>query len=116
MEALGNEEQHLLVSACIHSGEVLQENDPDKLLRFPASLELFNTVSAVVESSALSADVVGRENNLLREINQRNLGYLEQEAQKLDSCADDLKLGLEQDIKAIDVHIKELPRIGVPPL
>ncbi|MFD2838879.1 hypothetical protein ACFS3C_26860 [Azotobacter vinelandii] len=47
---------------------------------------------------------------LLREINQRNLGYFEQEVQKLDAWADDLKLGLEQEIKAIDGEIKEVRR------
>ena len=110
VEALGNEEQHLLVSACSHSGEALQENDPEKLLRFPASLEVINAEGAVIESSALGADVEVRKSKLLLEINQRNLGYFEQEVQKLDAWADDLKLGLEQDIKAIDVHIKELRR------
>jgi hypothetical protein len=45
---------------------------------------------------------------LLREINQRNLGYFEQEVQKLDAWADDLKLGLEQEIREIDRQIKEV--------
>ncbi|KPW89483.1 hypothetical protein ALO79_200044 [Pseudomonas syringae pv. castaneae] len=47
---------------------------------------------------------------LLREIKQRNLGYFEQEVQKLDSWADDLKLGLEQEIKEVDREIKEVRR------
>ena len=41
---------------------------------------------------------------------QRNLGYFEQEVQKLDAWADDLKLGLEQQIKTIDTEIKEVRR------
>ena len=40
-------------------------------------------------------------------INQRNLGYFEQEVQKLDAWADDLKLGLEQEVKDIDREIKD---------
>ena len=51
-----------------------------------------------------------RKTALLREINQRNLGYFEQEVQKLDAWADDLKLRLEQEIKAIDREIKEVRR------
>jgi hypothetical protein len=47
---------------------------------------------------------------LLRDVNQRNLGYFEQEVQKLDAWADDLKLGLEQEIKEIDREIKEVRR------
>jgi hypothetical protein len=58
----------------------------------------------------LAADVEGRRSELLREINQRNLGYFEQEVQKLDAWVDDLKLGLEQEIKEIDREIKEVRR------
>ena len=46
----------------------------------------------------------------MRAVNQRNLGYFGQEVSKLDSWADDLKLGLEQEIKAIDSEIKEVRR------
>ena len=46
----------------------------------------------------------------LRDVNERNLGYFEQEVQKLDAWADDLKLGLEQEIKEIDREIKEVRR------
>lgn len=66
---------------------------------------LFNAADA-----DLLADVKARKNVLLREINQRNLGYFEQEVQKLDAWADDLKLGLEQEIKEIDREIKEVRR------
>jgi chromosome segregation ATPase len=60
--------------------------------------------------AALSSDVEARKTGLLREINQRNLGYFEQEVQKLDAWTDDLKLGLEQEIKEIDREIKEIRR------
>ena len=49
---------------------------------------------------------------LLQTINQRNLGYFEQELLKLDAWADDLKLGLEQEIKSIDVEIKDVRRLA----
>jgi hypothetical protein len=87
----------------------LAEEDPEKLLRLPATTReagLFNNAGNV----ALAADVAGRRTELLRGINQRNLGYFEQETQKLDAWADDLKLGLEQEIKEIDCDIKEVRR------
>jgi len=86
----------------------LPEEDPEKLLRLRATTQaarLFNAADA-----DLLADVKARKNVLLREINQRNLGYFEQEVQKLDAWADDLKLGLEQEIKEIDREIKEVRR------
>lgn len=107
VEALGNQEQHLLVAATTLDGIALVEDDPEKLLRLPATTQaasLFNNAGG----TALLSDVEARQTELLREINQRNLGYFEQEVQKLDAWADDLKLGLEQEIKEIDRQIKEV--------
>ncbi|WP_233863699.1 SNF2-related protein [Paraburkholderia adhaesiva] len=109
VEALGNQEQHLLVVASTVDGIALDEDDPEKLLRLPATTQatsLFNDAG----DAALVADVTARKTELLRDINQRNLGYFEQEVQKLDAWADDLKLGLEQEIKEIDREIKEVRR------
>jgi hypothetical protein len=108
VEALGSQEQNLLVSATTSDGVSLAENDPEKLLRFPAQMQsagLFNEGGAT-----LLADIEARKQQLLREINQRNLGYFAQEVEKLDAWADDLKLGLEQQIKEIDREIKEVRR------
>jgi len=110
VEALGSEEQHLVVSAVTDDGTVLAEDDPVKLLRLPAIAQdagLFDP-----EGTPLQADVNSRKLKLLRDISQRNLGYFEQEVQKLDAWADDLKLGLEQEIKGIDTEIKEVRRIA----
>ncbi len=108
IEALGSEEQHLLVSACTSEGEVLLEDDPEKLLRLPALVgkrQFFN-----IDDNELLSDTVARQKTVLYEVNQRNLGYFEQEVQKLDAWADDLKLGIEQEIKNIDREIKEVRR------
>lgn len=109
VEALGNQEQHLLVAATTTDGVVLAEEDPEKLLRLPATTQaaagLFNAPDA-----PLLADVDARKTALLRDINERNLGYFEQEVQKLDAWADDLKLGLEQEIKETDREIKDVRR------
>lgn len=110
VEALGNLEQHLVVSAVTAGGQPLPEDDPEKLLRLPARLEQGEFVAA--GAALLIGDLEQRKNQLLREINQRNMGYFEQEVAKLDAWADDLKLGLEQEIKTIDSEIKELRRIA----
>ena len=108
VETLGNREEHLLVAAATTDGVLLAEDDPEKLLRLPATTQavsLFN-----VPDATLLVDVEARKSALLREVNERNLGYFEQEVQKLDAWADDLKLGLEQEIKEIDREIKEVRR------
>src|SRR5690606_7443410 len=60
--------------------------------------------------ATLPAVVEARQTALLRDVNERNLGYFEQEVQKLDAWTDDLKLGLEQQIKEIDREIKDVRR------
>ena len=113
VEALGQQEQHLLVAASTTDGVLLPEEDPEKLLRLPAgSLPSPPGRGAGGEGipSELQANIEARKAALLRDIHQRNLGYFEQEVQKLDAWADDLKLGLEQEIKEIDREIKEVRR------
>jgi ERCC4-related helicase len=108
VETLGNQEQHLLVAASTTDGVVLAEEDPEKLLRLPATTQLASLFNA--HDTALLADIEARKTALLRDVNERNLGYFEQEVQKLDAWADDLKVGLEQEIKEVDREIKEVRR------
>jgi hypothetical protein len=109
VEALGNLEQHLVVAAVTRDGERLPEDDPEKLLRIPARAVPAG-LSDVAGNIGLTEDMDRRQRAVLFDINQRNLGYFEQEVEKLDAWADDLKLGLEQDIKMLDVEIKEVRR------
>jgi superfamily II DNA/RNA helicase len=110
VETLGYQEQHLIVAASTVNGETLEEDDPEKLLRFPAIVAPATLVAAENVQLPLFTDLESRKQLRLREINQRNLGYFEQEVEKLDAWADDLKLGLEQEIKEIDREIKEVRR------
>ncbi|MBR7745625.1 SNF2-related protein [Undibacterium baiyunense] len=114
IEALGNLEQRLIIAAVTADGKILEEDDPEKLLRLPAkSLESIQSNTA---PSSLKQDLSERQANLLDEINQRNLVYFEQEVQKLDAWADDLKLGIEEEIKEIDRQIKEVRRTATSAL
>jgi ERCC4-related helicase len=112
VDALGQQEQHLIVAATTAQGVVLAEDDPEKLLRLPAKIAVHQKAAGLFSATdgTLAADMASRKVQVLREINQRNLGYFEQEVEKLDAWADDLKLGLEQEIKAIDTEIKEVRR------
>nr|WP_082889610.1 SNF2-related protein [Methylomonas koyamae] len=110
VEALGSLEQHLIVAASTADNSVLIEDDPEKLLRFPATISPSPSQGEGQTPAALTEDLENRKQTLLREINQRNLGYFQQEVEKLDAWADDLKLGLEQEIKEIDREVKEIRR------
>ena len=93
-------------SAAAPLRELLETSPPDSLPATTQAASLFNNAG----DATLVANVATRKTELLRDINQRNLGYFEQEVQKLDAWADDLKLGLEQEIKEIDREIKEVRR------
>jgi len=112
VDALGQQEQHLIVAATTAQGVALAEDDPEKLLRLPAIVAPSPLAGEGWGEgvAALNENQLARKTALLREINQRNLGYFEQEVEKLDAWADDLKLGLEQEIKGIDFEIKEVRR------
>ncbi|WP_460489249.1 SNF2-related protein [Curvibacter fontanus] len=108
VQALGNLEERLVVAAVTNEGDSLAEDDPEKILRLPANVAVLCDGDA--PPPPLAEDLLSRRQSILQEINQRNLGYFEQEVQKLDAWADDLKLGIEQEIKEIDRQIKEVRR------
>ena len=110
-EALGNPEQHLLVAAITRTGEILIEDDPEKLLRLPATAQPAHLPATL--PAALLADIENRKTALLADINTRSLGYFDQECDKLDDWAEDLKLGLERAIEDTDREIKDARRTAV---
>jgi adenine-specific DNA-methyltransferase len=52
-----------------------------------------------------------KEREIIAGVSKRNADYFENEAEKLDGWAEDLKLGLEREIKDIDKQIKETRRL-----
>jgi adenine-specific DNA-methyltransferase len=57
-----------------------------------------------------------RQAAIQRGISERNARFFEAEAEKLDGWADDLKLGLEREIKELDRQIKEARRAATTAL
>lgn len=110
--ALEHQEQQILVAATTADGVALAEDDPEKLLRLPAHMQAPSVTGIGNPALALELelDMEARKQRFLQGINHRNLGFFEQEVQKLDAWADDLKLGLEQEIKEVDREIKEVRR------
>ncbi|UUZ62033.1 SNF2-related protein [Polaromonas sp. P1-6] len=109
IEALGTTEDYLLLAGMTDAGEALHDEDPEKLLRLPAEV-LTPQVHQTRESGQLELTLKRLENQHIREVNQRNLGYFEAEVQKLDAWADDLKVGLENEVKELDREIKDVRR------
>ncbi len=109
IESMDQAEDHVLVSAAADSGEVL----PSELARRFFSL----TAAGIRELDppaqthpVLQQEVERMQSGIRQDISQRNAKVFEQEADKLDGWADDLKVALERDIKDLDRQIKEVKR------
>jgi hypothetical protein len=104
IDALGVQEDYLLLAGITDAGQALHEEDVHKLLRLPAQVQ---EASLFMEPpAALAQDVERLERAQIQAVNTRNLGYFDAEVQKLDAWADDLKVGLENEVKELTVRSK----------
>jgi adenine-specific DNA-methyltransferase len=115
VEALDQAEDHLILSGMTDLGAVVDEDVLRRLLHLPGSVaERQTPTDAII--SALSAQTSERQTSIQRGISERNAQFFTAEADKLDGWADDLKLGLEREIKDLDRQIKEARRTATTAL
>lgn len=132
VQALGATEEHILMEAIDSSGVTYDQGIAEKLLNMPAHAIALPRLYSVPEQSvlpdiqsvseqnmldfsaanvsvpaALEAEISKQRVRILSELETRNLSFFAQETEKLDSWADDLKVGLEREIKELDKFIKE---------
>jgi ERCC4-related helicase len=110
IDALGQSEDHLLVAGQCDDGTVLSEETVKRLLtNVGAQVGSPTNVSDNVEIQ-LAARLGERRELIHLGISKRNARFFEMEADKLDGWADDLKVGLERELKDLDRQIKEARR------
>ncbi len=109
VDALDQIEDHVLLAGQHDDGSALDDQTLQRLLALPARVLNDIRVPDTV-SSALNIVLDDRQSLLRRSVTERNLRFFEIETDKLDGWADDLKLGLEREIKEIDRQIKEARR------
>jgi superfamily II DNA/RNA helicase len=112
IRSLGAVEEHLLIAAVDSRGNAFDDQVTEKLLNLPcASDDELKTSSELSRSSPyiakLQAEIERQKTLIVANLETRNLGAFTQETEKLDAWADDLKVGLERDIKELDRRIKE---------
>ena len=109
VEALGQSEDHLLLAGTTDDGTTLSAEATSRLM----------TIAGRVTGSASEPDAVAttlgqsladQQAHIRRDISERNARFFEIEANKLDGWADDLKVGLERELKELDRQIKEARR------
>lgn len=107
IEALERSEDHLLFAAETDDGKILPAETAQKLIQLPAAQ---CQQQSVLASLRIENALKTAQNDIIKMVNSRNLVFFEEEVNKLDHWADDLKFGLEQSIKEIDHQIKEVRR------
>ena len=110
VEALDQAEDHLLFAAMTESGQLLGEDAARRLFSLRASS--VKELSNGRPHPSLEQLVTQRQEAIRQHISARNAAFFEEEAAKLDSWADDLKVALEREIKEMDRQIKEARRVA----
>ena len=107
VDALDQGEDHLLLAAQTDQGEPL---DPEVAARLLSLLgEVRGGVSAQ-QPASLGGVIESLQKSVQQSISERNARFFDAEAEKLEGWSDDLKVGLEREIKEMDRLIKEARR------
>jgi len=98
----------LLFSVCDENDNLLKPEIAEKLFFLPAETNTKHKPCPFNEH--IEADVRSRTGKMLQEAEINNHSYFNEELDKLDRWAEDLKNGLELEIKKLDKDIRELDR------
>jgi ERCC4-related helicase len=111
IESLERSEDHLLFAAVDSGGQPILAEIVQKLMQLPGVCEaVTNTGDVSLHENLLVVQLEKARNQVEKSVNERNLTFFEQEVNKLDVWADDLKDGLEEAIKTLDQEIKQVRR------
>jgi ERCC4-related helicase len=114
VESLDQSEDHLIFAAVHETGEPLAEEAACRLFTVPGRIEKADVNAPA--TPVIDELTRQRQDAIQRDISLRNAAFFEAEAQKLDGWADDLKLGLEREIKELDRQIKDARRAAITAL
>lgn len=113
VEALDQTEERLVFAGVRDDGGVLEDETVRRMFTFPATV---GETPAADVPEVLGEMARVRHAAHQRDVALRNAQAFEAEAAKLDSWADDLKVGLEREIREIDRQIKEARRAATAAL
>jgi hypothetical protein len=109
VDALGQSEDHLLLSGVTDGGMSLSNEVSSRLMTVGGTVAAEAALPDSA-SSTLTEALSAQQTDIRRNISERNARFFEAEADKLDGWSDDLKVGLERELKELDRQIKEARR------
>ncbi len=101
-------EEFLLMAGISDDGTQLDAELCSKLLAIPATVNSDTVEPAPDLAAARAAETSQRIND----VEQRNMQHFDEEVLKLDHWSDDLKQGLEREIKDLDKDIREARKVA----
>jgi hypothetical protein len=107
VEALDQAEDHLIFAATTDEGQVLEEDVARRLLSLPGKVIRPHLSATPADLAAISER---RQAEIRAGISQRNHQFVEAETEKLEAWSEDLKMGLERELKELDRQIREAKR------
>ena len=107
VEAL-EQENHIVFLGYKDSGERLSDDQCFRLFSVPGAITKENIDIDIAEQ--WKNEFEAKKNEIYQDIENRNATFFDDEITKLDKWADDLKKGLETEIKILDKEIKQLKR------
>jgi ERCC4-related helicase len=114
VKALDQAEDYLIPAGVTDEGHLLDEETIRRLFSLPATV--IQPLNSSLEHPTLEKQATERQEAIRRHVTQRNAEFFEIEADKLDAWAEDLKVGLEREIKEFDRQIKEARKAAVAAL
>ena len=99
-------QEHLLLACVADDGTVIDDELAAKLIELPAKDSLELKIAEPIQE--LQNQRLRIKEETLARIRKNDLEYFHEECEKLDAWADDLKQGLEREIKQIDREISRL--------
>ncbi len=102
-------EEFLVLAARTDTGDVLDDETCRKLMLLPAQVaEQSLQVSPPDLAPVRESEIASR----IEEVESRNAQFFDEEVTKLDRWSDDLKQGLEREIKDLDKGIREARKVA----
>ena len=98
-------EEYLLISCTTSEGEIIPGEIASKLFNLPQEI-IESAVAPSLLTEKLQQQLSTEKQEVLTEAQERNSEYYNDEIDKLDKWADDMKLSLEKEVKDLESEIK----------